>query len=136
MNEPGKSAEVHLSVSESGDLGKEARGKSSRSSQADWDPGPDRIPAIEVLAAQDKSRVPELVPVRYGRMLASAFTFYRGAAGIMAADLAASPDSGLRVQLCGDAHLSNFGVFQAPTANSSLTSTTSTRHCRVRLSGM
>jgi uncharacterized protein (DUF2252 family) len=69
---------------------------------------------LEVLAAQDETRVPELVPVRYGRMLASAFTFYRGAAGIMAADLAASPDSGLRVQLCGDAHLSNFGVFQAP----------------------
>ncbi len=58
--------------------------------------------------------MPELVPVRYGRMLASAFTFYRGAAAIMAADLAASPNSGLRVQLCGDAHLSNFGVFQAP----------------------
>jgi uncharacterized protein (DUF2252 family) len=69
---------------------------------------------LEVLAAQDKTRVPELVPVRYGRMLASAFTFYRGAAGIMAADLAARPDSGLRAQLCGDAHLSNFGVFQAP----------------------
>ena len=67
-----------------------------------------------MLAEQDKTRVPELVPVRYGRMLASAFTFYRGAAAIMAADLAASPDSGLRVQLCGDAHLSNFGVFQAP----------------------
>ena len=66
------------------------------------------------MAEQDKTRVPELVPVRYGRMLASAFTFYRGAAAIMAADLAASPDSGLRVQLCGDAHLSNFGVFQAP----------------------
>jgi len=69
---------------------------------------------LEVLAEQDEARVPELVPVRYGRMLASAFTFYRGAAAIMAADLAASPDSGLRVQLCGDAHLSNFGVFQAP----------------------
>jgi uncharacterized protein (DUF2252 family) len=67
-----------------------------------------------VLAEQDETRIPELVPVRYGRMLASAFTFYRGAAAIMAADLAASPDSGLRVQLCGDAHLSNFGVFQAP----------------------
>jgi uncharacterized protein (DUF2252 family) len=94
--------------------GKEARKIVSRSSQADWKPGPDRVGPLEVLAEQDETRVPELVPVRYGRMLASAFTFYRGAAAIMAADLAASPDSGLRVQLCGDAHLSNFGVFQAP----------------------
>jgi uncharacterized protein (DUF2252 family) len=94
--------------------GKDARKRASRSSQADWTPGPDRVGPLEVLAEQDKTRVPELVPVRYGRMLASAFTFYRGAAGIMAADLAAGPDSGLRVQLCGDAHLSNFGVFQAP----------------------
>src|SRR3984885_5140956 len=96
------------------DPGKQARKRASRSSQADWKPGPDRIDPLAVLAEQDKSRVPELVPVRYGRMLVSAFTFYRGAAAIMAADLAASPDSGLRVQLCGDAHLSNFGVFQAP----------------------
>jgi uncharacterized protein (DUF2252 family) len=97
-----------------GKIGKGARKLASRSSQADWTPGPDRVGPLEVLAEQDETRVPELVPVRYGRMLASAFTFYRGAAGIMAADLAAGPDSGLRVQLCGDAHLSNFGVFQAP----------------------
>jgi uncharacterized protein (DUF2252 family) len=97
-----------------GELGKGARKQASRSSQATWEPGPDRVGPLEVLAEQDKTRVPELVPVRYGRMLASAFTFYRGAAAIMAADLGASPDSGLRVQLCGDAHLSNFGVFQAP----------------------
>ena len=95
-------------------VGREARKRAPRSSQAAWTPGPDRVGPLEVLAEQDKTRVPELVPVRYGRMLASPFTFYRGAAGIMAADLAASPDSGLRVQLCGDAHLSNFGVFQAP----------------------
>jgi uncharacterized protein (DUF2252 family) len=95
-------------------LGKEARKSASRSSQAVWAPAPDRVDPLQVLAEQDATRVPELVPVRYGRMLASAFTFYRGAAGIMAADLAASPDSGLQVQLCGDAHLSNFGVFQAP----------------------
>src|ERR1700754_228358 len=94
--------------------GKQARKAMPRSAQAEWKPGPDRVPALEVLSEQDKTRVPELVPVRYGRMLASAFTFYRGAAAIMAADLAAGPDSGLRVQLCGDAHLSNFGVFQAP----------------------
>jgi uncharacterized protein (DUF2252 family) len=96
------------------DPGKQARKLAPRSSQAVWKPAADRVGPLEVLAEQDKTRVPELVPVRYGRMLASPFTFYRGAAGIMAADLAASPDSGLRVQLCGDAHLSNFGVFQAP----------------------
>src|ERR1700744_4027354 len=94
--------------------GKEARKRAPRSAQADWKPAADRVGPLEVLAEQDETRVPELVPVRYGRMLASAFTFYRGAAGIMAADLATTPDSGLRVQLCGDAHLSNFGVFQAP----------------------
>src|SRR5260221_505776 len=98
----------------SGTLGKEARQRAPRSSHAAWKPDPKRTGPVEVLAEQDKSRVPELVPVRYGRMLTSAFTFYRGAAGIMAADLASSSDSGLRVQLCGDAHLSNFGVFQAP----------------------
>jgi uncharacterized protein (DUF2252 family) len=94
--------------------GKAARKVAPRSEQANWEPGPDRVGPLEILSEQDATRVPELVPVRYGRMLASAFTFYRGAAAIMANDLAASPDSGLRVQLCGDAHLSNFGVFQAP----------------------
>jgi len=79
-----------------------------------WEPGSDRADPLQVLAEQDKARVPELVPVRYGRMLVSPFTFYRGAAAIMAADLAIAPNSGLTVQLCGDAHLSNFGVFQAP----------------------
>jgi uncharacterized protein (DUF2252 family) len=67
-----------------------------------------------VLAEQDKSRVPELVPIRYGRMLVSPFTFYRGAAAVMASDLGRTANSGLEAQLCGDAHLSNFGVFQAP----------------------
>jgi uncharacterized protein (DUF2252 family) len=94
--------------------GKQARKLVSRSAQAAWEPGPGRRSPLATLAEQDETRVPGLVPVRYGRMLASAFTFYRGAAAIMAADLAAAPDTGLRVQLCGDAHLSNFGVFQAP----------------------
>jgi uncharacterized protein (DUF2252 family) len=67
-----------------------------------------------LLEEQGASRVPELVPIRYGRMLASPFTFYRGAALIMAADLAATPVSGVTVQLCGDAHLSNFGLFGSP----------------------
>jgi uncharacterized protein (DUF2252 family) len=96
------------------EFGRAARKRVSRRAQGDWEPGPDRVGPLEILAEQDKTRVPELVPVRYGRMLASAFTFYRGAAAIMAADLGSTPDSGLQVQLCGDAHLSNFGVFQAP----------------------
>ncbi|HEV2790426.1 MAG TPA: DUF2252 family protein, partial [Solirubrobacterales bacterium] len=85
-----------------------------RSLHADWRPSPDRADPVEVLGSQDRTRVQSLVPVRYERMLASAFTFYRGAAAIMAADLATAPDTGLRVQLCGDAHLSNFGIFQSP----------------------
>jgi uncharacterized protein (DUF2252 family) len=78
-------------------------------------PSPDahRDP-IAVLERQAVDRVPELVPIRHGRMLASPFAFYRGAAAVMAADLAGTPDSGLRVQLCGDAHLSNFGLFASP----------------------
>jgi uncharacterized protein (DUF2252 family) len=94
--------------------GKAARSQVPRSAHAAWDPPPDRRSPVDVITEQDAARVPELVPIRHGRMLASAFTFYRGAAAIMAADLAATPASGLEVQLCGDAHLSNFGVFSAP----------------------
>jgi uncharacterized protein (DUF2252 family) len=93
--------------------GKERRREVPRSVHAEWEPPADRDP-VATLAAQDKSRVPELVPIRYGRMLSSAFAFYRGGAAVMAGDLAAGPDTGLRAQLCGDAHLSNFGVFSAP----------------------
>ncbi len=94
--------------------GKEAREKAPRTSHGEWEPAARRKDPVKVLEDQAKSRVPELVPIRYGRMLASPFTFYRGAAAIMAMDLAKTPDSGLRVQACGDAHLSNFGVFAAP----------------------
>ncbi|HEY6729771.1 MAG TPA: DUF2252 domain-containing protein [Solirubrobacterales bacterium] len=83
-----------------------------RSSQGDWALA-SRDP-LSILTAQDETRVAELVPIRYGRMLVSAFTFYRGGAAVMAADLAQTPVAGLDVQLCGDAHLSNFGVFAAP----------------------
>jgi uncharacterized protein (DUF2252 family) len=93
--------------------GKAARARASRESQRDFDPSASRDP-VGLLLEQSKSRIPELVPVRHGRMLLSPFTFYRGAALPMAADLAAAPDSGLRVQLCGDAHLSNFGAFGSP----------------------
>jgi len=92
--------------------GREARAAVSRSSHEEWEPA-SRDPA-QILARQDESRVPELVPIRYERMLASPFAFFRGGAAIMAADLATTPSAGLEVQLCGDAHLSNFGVFAAP----------------------
>ena len=93
--------------------GKQARTLAPLDSHAEFAPGKSRDP-VGLLLAQAKSRVPELVPVRHGRMLVSPFTFYRGAALPMAADLAATPASGLRVQLCGDAHLSNFGAFASP----------------------
>jgi uncharacterized protein (DUF2252 family) len=79
-----------------------------------WEPRPDRPDPVELLEEQAQTRVPELVPIRYGRMLTSPFAFYRGAAYIMASDLSDAPRSGLHVQLCGDAHLTNFGVFAAP----------------------
>lgn len=74
----------------------------------------ERAEPIAVLTSQDGSRLPELVPIRHGRMSASAFTFYRGAAAVMASDLSSMPSTGLHVQLCGDAHLSNFGLFNGP----------------------
>ena len=95
-------------------LGKAARQQAPRTSHGEWAPSPDRQSPVDILAEQDESRVADLVPVRYGRMLDSAFTFYRGAAAIMAADLATAPSTDLRAQLCGDAHLSNFGGFAAP----------------------
>ncbi|MGO9489237.1 MAG: DUF2252 domain-containing protein [Solirubrobacteraceae bacterium] len=116
-SKPKRRAEVpviHLSVAERVARGKEARAKVPRSSQATFEPSRDRPDPIELLEKQAATRVPELVPIRYGRMLVSPFTFYRGAAKIMAADLATTPDSGLRAQCCGDAHLSNFGVFASP----------------------
>ena len=85
-----------------------------RSSHAVFEPPSRRADPIKLLERQATTRVPELVPIRYGRMLVSPFTFYRGAALIMASDLAATPHSGLTVQCCGDAHLSNFGAFASP----------------------
>jgi uncharacterized protein (DUF2252 family) len=97
-----------------GAVGRAARSRLRRSSQAAWSPPSDRESPVAVLQRQDESRVPELVPIRYGRMLESVLAFYRGSAAVMAADLGAQPSSGLLVQLCGDAHLSNFGGFAAP----------------------
>lgn len=99
--------------------GRIARGKAlrdavPRSRHATFELAPDRPDPVDLLEAQAQSRVPELMPIRYGRMLVSPFTFYRGAAKVMTADLASSPASGIKVQCCGDAHLSNFGVFASP----------------------
>jgi hypothetical protein len=105
---------AHLSPGERVARGKAARNEVPRSSQGRWEPAVNRPDPVGLLEEQAVTRVPELVPIRYGRMLVSPFTFYRGAALIMAADLAATPRSGLHVQVCGDAHLSNFGVFASP----------------------
>jgi uncharacterized protein (DUF2252 family) len=94
--------------------GRAARTAAPRSSHAAFHPGADRPDPVALLAEQAKTRVPELVPVRWGRMLVSPFTYYRGAALPMASDLARTPISGLAVQACGDAHLSNFGIFGSP----------------------
>jgi uncharacterized protein (DUF2252 family) len=102
---------VRLTPAERAQRGKTARAEVPRDSHAVFDPPPDRPDPIALLEEQGKSRVPELVPVRYGRMMVSPFSFFRGAALPMASDLAGTPVSGLAVQACGDAHLSNFGIF-------------------------
>ncbi len=104
----------HLSPRERAARGKAARTEAPRSRHAEWEPWAERPDPIALLEEQAASRVPELVPIRYGRMATSPFAFFRGAAYGMAADLAGTPRSGIRVQLCGDAHLSNFGGFASP----------------------
>src|SRR6185437_248533 len=104
----------HLTVDERVARGLAARQQAPRSSHGRWEPAPDRPDPVTLLEQQAVSRVPDLVPIRHGRMLASPFAFYRGAATIMAHDLGKTPRSGLTVQCCGDAHLSNFGVFASP----------------------
>jgi uncharacterized protein (DUF2252 family) len=107
--------QVHATLvsSESAELGRAARRNTPRSAHGNWTPAADRPDPIGVLQGQAATRVQELVPIRYGRMSISPFTFYRGAAAVMAADLALTPDSGIVVQACGDAHISNFGGFAA-----------------------
>jgi uncharacterized protein (DUF2252 family) len=94
--------------------GKAARGVVPRSAHAPWEPAPDRPDPVATLVAQERTRTPQLLAIRHGRMLRSPFAFFRGAAAIMAADLAATPVTGIRVQCCGDAHLANFGAYAAP----------------------
>ncbi len=105
---------VHPSVEERVAQGKAARERVAPGGHAGWEPAPDRPDPVALLEAQNETREPDLVPVRHGRMMVSPFTFYRGAAKIMAADLEDTPTAGLDVQLCGDAHLSNFGLYASP----------------------
>ncbi len=107
-------ARARLESGGSRERGRAARQQVPRSAHGDWAPDADRPDPIAVLQAQAATRVQELIPIRYGRMLDSPFTFYRGAAAVMAADLASTPNSGIVVQACGDAHISNFGGFAAP----------------------
>ena len=105
---------AHLTPDQRVARGKAARNETPRRSHGSWEQATNRPDPVALLEEQATSRVPELVPLRYGRMLVSPFTFYRGAALIMASDLAPTPRSGFITQICGDAHLSNFGVFASP----------------------
>ena len=104
----------HLSLEERQASGKQARDQAPLSAHDGWAPAGDRPDPVKLLEEQNTTREPDLVPVRHGRMMVSPFTFYRGSAKVMATDLAGTPTAGLNVQLCGDAHLSNFGLFASP----------------------
>jgi uncharacterized protein (DUF2252 family) len=106
-SDPGTAAERR-------EAGRKARGHVRRRDHVELPPSDAREDPVRVIEASNEGRIPELVPVRHGRMAASPFAFYRGGAAIMAADLALTPSSKLRVQLCGDCHLANFGLFASP----------------------
>src|SRR5690349_160660 len=105
---------AHPSVDDRMATGAQARERTPPTGHSGWAPAADRADPVALLEEQNVSREPDLVPVRHGRMMVSPFTFYRGAAKIMAADLKDTPVAGLGAQLCGDAHLSNFGAFASP----------------------
>ena len=111
---PKAHAVPHFTPAERVARGKAVRAEVPRSSHGGWDPPSNRRNPVDLLEEQAQSRVQELVPIRYGRMLTSEFAFFRGGAYLMAADLSVTPRTGLHAQLCGDAHLSNFGSFAAP----------------------
>src|SRR6266568_2604009 len=110
--EPGR-----RTLAERSAVGRSLRERVPRSSHAAWSPAADRPDPISLLEEQDRSRLAQFVPIRYGRMIASPFGFLRGSAVVMAGDLAATPVTGLQVQMCGDAHLGNFGVYATPERN-------------------
>jgi uncharacterized protein (DUF2252 family) len=116
MAENGNTRETTTRL-EGKEKGKGLREKAPRSSHGDWAPTEDRRDPIGLLQAQDEGRIKDLLPIKYGRMLESPFAFFRGSAVVMAADLAGTPTTGLQAILCGDAHLSNFGVFASPERN-------------------
>ena len=113
LSAPPTTKAFHFTVDERAARGRAARTETPRTSHASLEPAAGRDP-LALLDADNEGRVPELIPIRYGRMLVSPFAFYRGAAAVMAHDLASTPRAGLSVQLCGDAHLANFGGFASP----------------------
>ena len=114
MNKPSDQGHATEKLDERRAKGADWRRQVPFSAQAEWQPPANRADPVEVLIEQGKTRIPELLPVRYARMKADPFAFLRGAAAIMAADLAAGPSTGLRVQACGDCHLANFGAYATP----------------------
>ncbi len=108
---------LYLSADERRAAGKALRDQTPRAAHGGWKPPEDRRDPVELLREANEGRIAELIPLRFSRMVQSPFAFYRGAAAIMAADLASTPTSGLRVQACGDAHLMNFGGFATPERN-------------------
>ena len=114
MSSPQQASTARLENGENAERGRQARSSTPRSAHGEWAAAANRADPVAILRRQAKSRLQELLPIRYGRMAVSPFTFYRGAAAVMASDLAGTPDSGLIVQACGDAHISNFGGFAAP----------------------
>jgi uncharacterized protein (DUF2252 family) len=107
-------AQAAASYQERHERGRAARRATPRGGHAVWAPAPDRPDPVDLLEAQDRDRIPDLIPIRYSRMMASPFAFLRGAAIVMAHDLAGTPKTGIQAQLCGDAHLSNFGAYASP----------------------
>jgi hypothetical protein len=114
LSHPQEKAAASFTVAQRRARGKAARADVSRSAHGEWEPAPIRRDPVQLLEEQAQTRLRELVPIRHGRMLVSPFAFFRGAAYIMAADLADGARTGIHTQLCGDAHLSNFGFFAAP----------------------
>src|SRR5215212_9602340 len=112
--DPRLSSEASLDYQQRHERGRAARRLVPRGSHAQWAPMSDRPDPVDVLQAQARDRIPDLVPIRYGRMMASPFAFLRGSAIVMANDLAGTPNSGIQAQLCGDAHLLNFGAYASP----------------------
>jgi uncharacterized protein (DUF2252 family) len=111
---PGRAAQAAASYQQRHERGRAARRAVSRGSHAEWAPAPDRPDPVDLLEVQAKGRLPDLVPIRYARMMASPFVFMRGSAIVMAHDLASTPKTGIQSQLCGDAHLLNFGMYASP----------------------